>query len=172
MQFDPGWHSGGGLFGAQGQGVVRGVDGKSPYVGENGNWFEWSGSGWLDTGVPARGPQGEKGETGPQGLQGPQGPQGEKGEQGQTGPTGPQGETGPAGPQGEKGVDGTVAFEELTPEQIEMLRGPQGEKGEPGEKGDTGPAPDMSGYYTKSETDGAISQAIAGAITTALNTEV
>ena len=158
MQFDPGWHSGGGLFGAQGQGVVRGVDGKSPYVGENGNWFEWSGSGWLDTGVP--------------GLQGPQGPQGEKGEQGQTGPTGPQGETGPAGPQGEKGVDGTVAFEELTPEQIEMLRGPQGEKGEPGEKGDTGPAPDMSGYYTKSETDGAISQAIAGAITTALNTEV
>ena len=158
MQFDPGWHSGGGLFGAQGQGVVRGVDGKSPYVGENGNWFEWSGSGWLDTGVPA--------------LQGPQGPQGEKGEQGQTGPTGPQGETGPAGPQGEKGVDGTVAFEELTPEQIEMLRGPQGEKGEPGEKGDTGPAPDMSGYYTKSETDGAISQAIAGAITTALNTEV
>lgn len=168
MQFDPGWQSGGGLFGAQGQGVVRGVDGKSPYVGENGNWFEWSGSGWLDTGVPARGPQGEKGETGPQGLQGPQGPQGEKGEQGQPGPTGPQGETGPAGPQGEKGADGTVAFEELTPEQIEMLRGPQGEKGEPGEKGDPGPAPDMSDYYTRAQTD----SAIAAAITTALNTEV
>lgn len=54
---------------------------------------------------------------------------------------------------GEKGADGTMTFEELTPEQIESLRGEKGEKGNPftyedftpeqlaslkGEKGDTG----------------------------------
>lgn len=32
-------------------------------------------------------------------------------------------------------TDGTVEFEDLTPEQIETLRGPQGDPGEPGEKG-------------------------------------
>ena len=34
---------------------------------------------------------------------------------------GEQGPMGPQGPQGEKGADGTVVFEELTPEQLEML---------------------------------------------------
>lgn len=51
---------------------------------------------------------------------GPQGPKGEKGEKGAEGPTGPQG---PKGEKGDKGVDGTVAFESLTPEQKESLRG-------------------------------------------------
>lgn len=42
------------------------------------------------------------------------------------------------------------------------IRGPQGPQGEPGV------APDMSNYYTRSQTDAAI----AAAVTAALNTEV
>lgn len=37
------------------------------------------------------------------------------------------------------GKDGTVGFEELTPEQIEMLRGPQGPIGPEGPRGPAGP---------------------------------
>lgn len=70
------------------------------------------------------------------------GPQGEQG---------PQGERGPTGPQGPKGVDGTVAFEELTQEQIDMLKG---EKGDPGETGPMGPAP-VKGqdYWTEADKE-------------------
>lgn len=86
-----------------------------------------------------------KGETG---SAGPQGPQGE------VGPAGPQGETGPQGPmgpEGPKGADGTMTFEDLTPEQKASLKGdkgdkgdtgaagPQGEPGPKGDKGDPGP---------------------------------
>lgn len=86
-----------------------------------------------------------KGETG---SAGPQGPQGE------VGPAGPQGETGPqgpVGPEGPKGADGTMTFEDLTPEQKASLKGdkgdkgdtgaagPQGEPGPKGDKGDPGP---------------------------------
>lgn len=52
------------------------------------------------------------------------------------GPIGPQGEIGPEGPQG---PEGTVAFEGLTPEQIDQLRGPQGEIGPAGLQGEQGP---------------------------------
>lgn len=86
-----------------------------------------------------------KGETG---SAGPQGPQGE------VGPAGPQGEIGPqgpVGPEGPKGADGTMTFEDLTPEQKASLKGdkgdkgdtgaagPQGEPGPKGDKGDPGP---------------------------------
>lgn len=63
---------------------------------------------------------------------------------GETGPIGPQG---PVGPQGEKGADGTMTFEDLTPEQKASLKGDKGDKGdtgaagpqgEPGPKGDKG----------------------------------
>ena len=57
------------------------------------------------------GPKGEKGERGEKGAEGP------------TGPRGPKGEKGDKGDPGEKGMDGTVAFESLTPEQKESLRG-------------------------------------------------
>jgi hypothetical protein len=108
-----------------------------------------------------QGPQGPIGDTGPkgeqgiQGIQGPQGPKGDTGPQGEQGPIGPQGpigETGPQGPigpqgeQGPKGEDGTITFEELTPEQKETLRGepgpqgPQGEQGPAGPQGEQGPA--------------------------------
>lgn len=88
--------------------------------------------------------KGEKGDKGEQGIQGEQGVQGEQGIQG---PPGPQGNTGPIGPQGPKGADGTMTFENLTPEQKESLKGdigPQGEQGiqgpqgEKGDKGDSG----------------------------------
>lgn len=61
---------------------------------------------------------------------------------------------GPAGPQGEKGADGTMTFEDLTPEQKASLKGdkgdkgdtgaagPQGDPGPKGDKGDPGPKGD------------------------------
>ena len=79
------------------------------------------------------------------GSQGPRGYTGAPGTPGQQGPIGPQGPQGPIGPQGPAGKDGTVSFDELTPEQIDMLKGPKGDTGEQGPtgpqgpKGDTGP---------------------------------
>lgn len=61
--------------------------------------------------------------VGPQGPKGEKGDKGEKGAEGPAGPQGPKGEKGDKGDPGEKGVDGTVAFESLTPEQKESLRG-------------------------------------------------
>lgn len=61
--------------------------------------------------------------VGPQGPKGEKGERGEKGAEGPAGPQGPRGEKGDKGDPGEKGVDGTVAFESLTPEQKESLRG-------------------------------------------------
>lgn len=58
-----------------------------------------------------------------------------------------KGPAGPQGPQGEKGADGTMTFEDLTPEQKASLKGDKGDKGdtgaagpqgEPGPKGDKG----------------------------------
>lgn len=99
--------------------------GRSPYVGENGNWYEWNAdtASYTDTGVSAQGPagpagatgpageagpQGPKGDTGDTGPQGPQGPKGDTGDTGPAGPTGPTGETGETGPQGPAGVSPTV----------------------------------------------------------------
>ena len=87
-------------------------------------------------------------------VKGPAGPQGPQGLQGEVGPAGPQGEIGPqgpVGPEGPKGADGTMTFEDLTPEQKASLKGdkgdkgdtgaagPQGEPGPKGDKGDPGP---------------------------------
>ena len=88
-----------------------GVDGLTPFIGENGNW--WIGT--LDTGVRASGEKGDKGDQGEQGIQGEKG---DKGDQGETGAQGPQGEKGDKGDQGETGA-----------------QGPQGEQGEKGEDG-------------------------------------
>ena len=83
-------------------------------------------------------------------VKGPAGPQGPQGIQGAIGPVGPQGEVGPQGPmgpEGPKGADGTMTFEDLTPEQKASLKGDKGDKGdtgaagpqgEPGPKGDKG----------------------------------
>lgn len=65
-----------------------------------------------------------------------------------------KGPAGPIGPQGEKGADGTMTFEDLTPEQKASLKGdkgdkgdtgaagPQGDPGPKGDKGDPGPKGD------------------------------
>src|SRR5699024_5974730 len=59
----------------------------------------------------------------------------QRGEQGTEGPQGPEGPVGPIGPQGPKGEDGTMTFEDLTPEQVENLRGEQGPEGPQGPQG-------------------------------------
>ena len=107
---------------------------------------------WFNIGnFPEPGPQGEqgipgpKGDTGAQGSRGaagpmgPQGPQGLQGAQGPKGLKGDKGDTGPQGPEGPKGADGTVSFDQLTPEQQESLKGPKGDKGDTGPMGPQGP---------------------------------
>ena len=85
-----------------------------PAIGENGNWQEWNGSAYEDTGRPSRGetgatgPQGEKGDKGDTGATGPQG---EKGDKGDTGATGPQGEKGDKGDTGATGAAGKSAYD-------------------------------------------------------------
>lgn len=74
-------------------------------------------------------------------VKGPVGPMGPQGLQGAIGPEGPQGEVGPQGPmgpQGEKGADGTMTFEDLTPEQKASLKGDKGDKGDTGAAGPQG----------------------------------
>lgn len=136
--------------------------GRSPYVGENGNWFEWNAdtSAYTDTGVSATGPQGEPGPQGPAGSAGPagpQGPQGETGEKGDKGDTGETGATGPQGPQGPRGETGAT--------------GPQGPAGADGADGADGISPtvevsksgkittitivDAAGTHTATINDGA-----------------
>lgn len=107
--------------GAQGEQGIQGEDGHSPEItiGTNGNWFIDG----VDTGVSAKGAQGETGTVGPQGPQGIQGIQGEDGHSPEitigtngnwfidgvdTGVSakGAQGEVGTIGPQGPKGDDG------------------------------------------------------------------
>ncbi len=120
------WVNNGPLQGAKGADGVDGIDGVTPVIGANGNWY----LGETDTGKPARGEKGDKGEPGADGakgdpgetgLQGPTGPQGETGPQGPTGPQGekgPQGETGPQGPAGAAPVKGTDYFTEADKQEL------------------------------------------------------
>lgn len=97
--------------------------GYSPFI-QDGTWWQYEESlkGYMDTGVPAQGPDGEQGPPGERGLTGATGAQGERGE---TGPQGAQGVPGVKGDKGDKGEQG--------------VQGVQGEKGEPGAKGEQGP---------------------------------
>lgn len=49
--------------------------GKSPYIGENGNWYEYDDQTkvFVDTGIQAEGPEGPEGPRGPEGPVGPSG---------------------------------------------------------------------------------------------------
>lgn len=80
---------------------------KTPYVGDNGNWYVWDAdaAAYKDSGEPSRGATGATGPRGEQGIQGQTGPQGPQGETGATGATGPQGEP---GPKGDTGAPATV----------------------------------------------------------------
>ena len=60
---------------------LDGKDGKTPFIGENGNW--WIGE--TDTGVKAAGTDGEKGDKGDKGDPGEKGDKGDKGDPGQNG---------------------------------------------------------------------------------------
>ena len=85
-----------------------------PRIGGSGTWEVWDAAAgaYVDTGVAAQGPKGDKGEqgaqgaAGPRGEQGPKGDAGEKGAPGAAGPQGPKGETGATGPQGPAGAKG------------------------------------------------------------------
>ena len=68
--------------------------GRSPYIGDNGNWFEYVGTAFIDTEIKAQGEQGVQGVRGEQGAQGIQGSQGDQGAQGIQGVQGVQGESG------------------------------------------------------------------------------
>jgi hypothetical protein len=94
-------------------------------IDESGQWSEWTklpdGANGA-TFTPHVDSEGNLSWTNEDGLENPatvniRGPQGIQGE---TGPQGPQGEQGP------KGADGTMSFEELTPEQKESLKGDPG----------------------------------------------
>ena len=85
--------------GLDGKDGAQGATGITPWIGENGNWFNEPDS----TGTPAQGPRGPIGATGETGSQGPPGTDGQDGA---VGPQGPQGIQGSVGPQGPKGIDG------------------------------------------------------------------
>lgn len=55
--------------------INDGVDGITPHIGDNGNWF----IGNVDTGVVSKGAKGDKGDKGEEGLRGPAGPKGPEG---------------------------------------------------------------------------------------------
>lgn len=97
---------------------------------------------------------GPVGPMGPAGLQGPKGDKGDTGEQGIQGLKGDRGEQGLKGDKGDTGLTGA--------------QGLKGDKGDVGPQGVQGPAgadginTDLSNYYTKAETDTAISNASLG----------
>lgn len=112
-----------------------------PKIGGNGNWQVWSYAeeAYWDTGIPAKGPTGDRGETGEMGPQGPLGPTGATGPQGVQGLTGPQGIQGPTGaagatgPKGDKGDTGP--------------QGPPGVQGPAGAQGPGGVVVEAQGSY-------------------------
>ncbi len=78
-----------GAPGRDGRDGTDGVNGLTPRIGENGNW--WLGD--TDTGVWAKGIQGDTGATGPQGEKGEKGDKGDPGADGQNGQDGRDGVT-------------------------------------------------------------------------------
>ena len=63
-------------------------------IGENGNWWAWDGSAYVDTGKPSQGGEGPKGEPGTPGKDGKDGADGADGKPGPAGEQGPQGQPG------------------------------------------------------------------------------
>ena len=128
-------------------GTLKGTDGITPHIGENGNWY----LGATDTGKPSRGStgatgaKGEKGDPGDKGAKGDKGDPGEKGAPGAPGAKGDPGEPGATGPQGAKGADGitpTIGANGNwylgTTDTGKPSRGAAGAKGDPGAPGAKG----------------------------------
>lgn len=90
--------------GADGKDGTAGVDGITPHIGENGNWY----IGDTDTGKPSRGATGAKGDKGDKGDTGATGPKGDTGATGEQGPQGLKGDKGDTGPAGAAGTNATI----------------------------------------------------------------
>ena len=117
--------------GDKGEDGYRGRDGVQGAKGDQGEMGYQGDKG--DRGIT--GAQGDMGQQGMKGEQGPQGDKGDKGDRGITGFQGDMGKQGAKGYQGDKGADGTMYFEDLTPEQKATLKGDQGVQGDKGDRG-------------------------------------
>lgn len=78
------WNSDTGAYEDSELPLPSGVDGVTPHIGDNGNWY----LGDEDTGVAAKGAKGDTGTQGPKGATGPAGPRGQAGEPGKGGAPG------------------------------------------------------------------------------------
>lgn len=127
-------------FGHQGPQGDKGEDGYQGVMGKQGAKGDQGEMGYQgDKGDKgADGYQGEMGQQGRKGDQGEMGYQGPKGDRGIIGHQGDMGKQGAKGYQGDKGADGTMSFEDLTPEQKATLKGDQGVQGAQGDKGADG----------------------------------
>ena len=121
--------------GYRGRDGVQGAQGDQGEMGYQGNKGDRGADGY----------QGEMGQQGRKGDQGEMGYQGVKGDRGFIGYQGDMGQQGAKGYQGDKGADGTMSFEDLTPEQKATLKGDQGVQGDKGDRGVDGVQGEM-GY--------------------------
>ena len=112
--------------GDKGDTGAAGADGKTPYVGDNGNWFVGS----DDTGKPSRGEKGEPGSPGARGEPGSPGAKGDKGDPGAT----PNLTIGSVTTL-EAGQNATASMGGTAESPVLNLGIPRGAKGEPGEGG-------------------------------------
>ena len=83
---------------------AKGEDGLTPFVNEKGNWQIGS----KDTGIPARGRDGKKGDKGDTGAKGDKGDPGAKGDKGDPGAKGENGGNGAKGDKGDPGAKDVV----------------------------------------------------------------
>ena len=112
--------------GDKGDTGAAGADGKTPYVGDNGNWFVGS----DDTGKPSRGEKGEPGSPGARGEPGSPGAKGDKGDPGAT----PNLTIGSVTTL-DAGQNATASMGGTAESPVLNLGIPRGAKGEPGEGG-------------------------------------
>lgn len=150
--------------GAAGANGKDGENGKTPYVGDNGNWY----IGADDTGKPSRGAKGDKGEkgdTGAQGIQGERGIQGVQGEKGEPGSPGAKGDKGDPGATPnltigtvttlDAGQNATASMGGTAESPVLNLGIPRGAKGEPGQGGSVDIVTSVSASSTDSEVPSA-----------------
>ena len=131
------WNSDTGVYEDSELPLPSGVDGVTPHIGDNGNWY----LGDEDTGVAAKG---VKGDTGAQGPKGDPGAKGDTGAQGAKGDDGAKGDTGPSGADGVTphiGDNGNWYLGSTdTGKPSRGATGAQGAKGDTGGTGPQGPA--------------------------------
>lgn len=123
--------------GDKGNTGAAGADGKTPYVGDNGNWFVGS----DDTGKPSRGAKGEPGSPGA------------KGDKGDTGAT-PNLSIGTVTTL-EAGQNATASMGGTAESPVLNLGIPRGAKGEPGQGGSVDIVTSVSASSTDSEVPSA-----------------